>query len=100
MTDLKERLSALDITVAVDGDEKLAVFTTTEPLFCFVCDSIEEVQALIQETLSSYARTFHQIEDVRVRLQSKEAIPVKKLRPFQYFQALLEDGAFKEVVSA
>ena len=57
MTDFEERLSTLDITVFEDNNT-FTVFTTVEPLFCFTCNSIEDVGALIHDTLSSYARTF------------------------------------------
>ncbi len=101
MTDFEERLSALDITVSEDDNNNtFTVFTTVEPLFCFTCNSIEEVRSLIQDTLSSYARTFYQIERVRVRLQSEEIIPIEKLRPSKSFQALLENNNLGEAVSA
>ncbi len=89
MDELKKLLSTLEITISFDGEDEYTVFTTSEPLFCFVCTSPEEAVALVQDTLLSYARTFYRVEEIPVELRQEAAIPVKKLTPYGYVRPFI-----------
>jgi hypothetical protein len=82
---LEKCLQELEITVSKNGDGRLTVCTQTEPLFCFVRDTQEEINTVVVDTLSSYIRSFYQVEDVQVNAVSvpleRPTIPHRHLRP-------------------
>ncbi|KAB2880682.1 MAG: hypothetical protein F9K38_10035 [Pseudorhodoplanes sp.] len=82
---LLQLLEALEISVSQDDDGRFTVCTTSEPLFCFVRDTEQEINDLVVNTLTSYINTFYDVEDLRITTVSvpveKPSIPKKELRP-------------------
>ncbi|HXP73928.1 MAG TPA: hypothetical protein VN823_07265, partial [Stellaceae bacterium] len=56
---LEDALLGLDVTIGTSSDGQYTVFTTREPLFCFVRPTEKEVEDLIRETLTSYIQNFY-----------------------------------------
>lgn len=86
MNELKERLENLTITVSADGDGVFTAVTFQEPYFCFVRDSVEELQELVADTLKSYITTFYDVEEVRVEtveISRSERLPVQTFKPIK-----------------
>jgi hypothetical protein len=83
MSELSERLKGLEITVSEGKDGRYTAFTSAEPLFCFVRENQEELEELINATLSSYVSTFLKkaVQVSTVEVERKKAIPVHSVRP-------------------
>lgn len=82
---LEKCLENLEITVFENNDGCLTVCTTSEPLFCFVRETQEEIDAVVVDTLTSYVKTFFQVENVSVEAEQiplvKPTVPHHQLRP-------------------
>jgi hypothetical protein len=84
---LEQTLSNLEIEVSVGTDGRFTVCTHSEPLFCFVRKTEEEIADVVADTLTSYVNTFYGdvIDSVEVRSKSIpleiSAIPVEELKP-------------------
>lgn len=63
MTDLETRLAELRIYVSQSDDDRITVYTTSEPLFCFERDTEAEAFRAVRETLKSYRETFFDVHD-------------------------------------
>jgi len=83
---LRGILANLEIRVsaATDGSS-YTVCTVSEPLFCFVRRTKEELQTVVIDTLTSYVTSFWQVDSVDVTATSVppavSAIPVEELKP-------------------
>lgn len=81
---LRERLASLEICVAKNKEGVFTVYTKAEPLFCYDATSLEEADKLVRDTLESYARTFFDVENLRLGTSSspaKSAIPSERVTP-------------------
>jgi hypothetical protein len=84
---LHQILSNLEIRVSfVEGsDGPYTVCTTSEPLFCFVRPTLEEINALVVDTLTNYVSTFSNVDSFHISTISipveESVIPVEKLKP-------------------
>ena len=76
MNEALKKLAELQISVAEQEDGKIAVFTTVEPLFCFVRSTQEECLEVIKDTLRSYIKNFYN-KDTNVTL---EVTPISRVR--------------------
>jgi hypothetical protein len=79
MNEVQKRLSGLVISVAEQEDGKFAVFTTAEPLFCFVRDTETAALAAVEDTLKSYIKHFHNA-DATITLEVTPVSPVRQIR--------------------
>jgi hypothetical protein len=61
---LEKTLRWLDIVVSIDPDGRYTAFTEQEPLFCFVNDTEEGVNAAVKRALQSYIDTFYNVGNV------------------------------------
>ena len=78
------KLNDLEIIVAGGEDGKLTVYSTSEPLFCFVRSTEAEVLDVVKDTLHSYIKHFRD-ENVEVTVevtivQSKTPPLVREVR--------------------
>jgi len=77
-------LSGLDIET-FESDGRFTVLSRSEPQFCFVRGSLAEIDAIVIDTLTSYLRTFWDIEVLDLPLAATSiplpAIPVERLKP-------------------
>ena len=80
-------LSRFEITGARTIDGKYLAFSVTEPLFCYERDTEEELNAVIADTIQSYAETFYEIEGFRVEIVSQPLehdvpdVPIERIEP-------------------
>lgn len=72
---LERVLNALEISVGQDPDGRYTASTLSEPLFCFVRDSEDEIHEVVTETIRSYIATFYEVGDVKIEVQHM-ALPV------------------------
>lgn len=68
---LVRQLSELKIEVSKNSDGLLTVCSTAEPLFCYDAHTPEEVDALVQDTILSYAKHFFHIEGLNLKTKSE-----------------------------
>lgn len=80
MDELNSRLSTLEIQILEGEDGKLTAVSNSEPLFCYVRDSEEELRNLVVDTIQRYIRTFYHAEAV-VQIEEKRPVPIVNLRP-------------------
>jgi len=88
---LVRQLSDLKIEVSENRDGLLTVCSTAEPLFCYDANSKEEVAALVQDTILSYAKHFFHIEGLSLKtkceplpeapLQIERETPISRITP-------------------
>jgi hypothetical protein len=84
---VEQVLSDLEIEVSVGRDGRYTVCTHSEPLFCFVRDSEEEIDTVVIDTLTSYLNTFYSdvFESIEVTAGSVplevSSIPIEELTP-------------------
>lgn len=88
---LKELLNKLEIVISVDEEDgSFTACTKSEPLFCFVRKTEQELEKVVEDTLRSYLETFYDVEGVRVEAVNvpleKPQIPVKELKPVSRFK--------------
>lgn len=86
MDELAKRLSSLSIIISDGPDGQFTAYTKQEPLFCFVRSDIDELKALVEETLESYVKTFYKVGPVRVEAVEGKApeantVPIRELKP-------------------
>jgi len=79
INELTKRLNSLEISVAEQEDGKLTVFTTVEPLFCFVRDTEAQALQVVKETLESYARHFYK-KEATIKLEVQPTALVRQVR--------------------
>lgn len=95
MTDLETKLAELRIYVSQSGDDRITVYTTSEPLFCFERDSEAEAFRAVRETLQSYCETFFDVRNVRVDINPaprREHLPRISLKPLKEYLPILQGG--------
>lgn len=56
------QISELKIEVSQNSEGVLTVCSNSEPLFCYDAISIDEVNALIEDTVRSYGKHFFHLE--------------------------------------
>lgn len=86
MDELRKKLDSLQIVVSDNGDGNFTAYTKSEPLFCFVRNDVDELQALVVDTLKSYISTFYDAVSVEVEVVEQPAlsqIPVREIRPIK-----------------
>jgi len=74
------KLKDLEIIVAEGEDGKLTVFTTSEPLFCFVRSTEADVLEVVKDTLQSYVKHFCDRDTKVTIVQSNPPAPVREVR--------------------
>jgi hypothetical protein len=96
---LRERLQDLKIVIS-EHDGVFTANTYSEPLFCFERPTLEAVQAVVEDTLTSYVKNFYHVDNVRI---STAALPVESpVVPIQRVEptSRLKPSFDKELVSA
>lgn len=79
MNDLKSILSALEIRAFEDEDGNYSAVSNSEPAFCFIRESQEELRHLVASTLKSYAKRFHNV-DLEVEISAEELSAPRTVR--------------------
>lgn len=82
---LRARLSELEICLSRSENGYFTVSSDIEPLFCFERSSIDEIQAVVTETITSYISTFYNVEGVNVTTVVQPLTP-----PEVVFQRVLQ----------
>lgn len=77
MKELKARLKGLQVEIGLNPDGAYTVYTESEPLFCFVRDSLPEIEAIVADTIQSYAKTFY---GVNISVSFKERKPPRTIK--------------------
>jgi hypothetical protein len=70
MSNLKTVFANLEIRAFEDDDGNHTVLSNSEPAFCFIRRSEEELRTLVAKTLKSYAKNFHNCE-IEVQLATE-----------------------------
>ena len=83
MDDLREKLENLSIIISENPDGKFTACTHQEPLFCYVRDSIDDLQELVDDTLRSYVETFYHAKIVEIETVETRRIPTIQNRPIK-----------------
>lgn len=86
---LEKKLNELRIEVGCNADGKFIVCSYSEPLFCLERNSEEEAKRAVQETISSYVRTFYkELGDFKFSIGERPPVipqqfvkPIASLRP-------------------
>ena len=80
---LKKVFDRLEINGARTPAGTFLAFSVTEPLFCHERETVEELAAIVSNTLKSYAETFYQVDDAQVRVEFEDrdipAVPVERI---------------------
>jgi hypothetical protein len=94
---LKKRLSALEICLSQNTEGLYTVFTESEPLFCYDAHSLEEVDELVTDTLTSYAAAFYGVAGLKVKTASTPAewsqVRVEQVRPVSTLHPVFDVAA-------
>lgn len=69
------KLKDLEIILAGGEDGELTVYSTSEPLFCFVRSTEAEVLDVVKDTLHSYIKHFCD-ENVEVTMVQSNTLPL------------------------
>lgn len=100
MDELKRKIENLKISISQDESGKYTASTRSEPFFCFVRDTEDEIKEVVAFALKSYLTCFYDVDDVRVTVKSAPAertIPRVPLRPLGQllpnFENLFKSGA-------
>lgn len=93
---LRERLADLFIHVSGNEREGFIVSTTCEPLFCFERRSFDEIEKVVEDTLKSYIKKFHNIQLAKVEFAKEKIeeidIPIKVLEPISRIRPLIPES--------
>lgn len=94
---LFRQIENLVIEVSQNSEGVLTACTHAEPYFCYDAGSIEELQTLVSETLTSYGRNFFQVEgldiDARENPFSDGVIPVERSTPITRLTPVFDKAA-------
>lgn len=94
---LVKQLSELKIEVAQGHDGIFTVCSTAEPLFCYDATTIEEVDALVEDTLVSYAKHFFHVDDLQVKARQdplpEAPLPIEEAKPISRITPVFELAA-------
>lgn len=94
-----ERVKDLEIDISKSSDGVFTACTHQEPFFCYDADAPEALNALVIDTLASYARHFYGIQDIGVRTEKAPlpaptpTLPVEVTRPVSRLKAIFDEAA-------
>lgn len=83
MDEINSKLAALSIRVLSGDDGLLTVISNSEPYFCFVRSTEDEISQVVSDTLKSYAKYFYN-HDLEVELAYEHPtapLPTVRLTP-------------------
>jgi hypothetical protein len=81
---LRERLQDLKITVS-RNDGVFTANSYSEPLFCFERPTLDDLKAVVEDTLTSYVKNFYHVENAKVTLANQPveipSVPIERVVP-------------------
>lgn len=82
---LERNLAALKINIGQGRDGKFTAHTVTEPLFCVVRDSLDEIKVAVSDVIGSYTTTFFRVTEVNTKFievpVDRQTIPIESVKP-------------------
>jgi hypothetical protein len=83
LRELDKKMDALAINISEDEDGRLTAYSSSEPLFCLVRNTKDDLEEVVRELLASYAKTFYHMDTARFEIQWSDVpeIPVVYLVP-------------------
>lgn len=84
MSDPRLKLEKLKVTVSQTVDGRFTVRSHSEPLFCVVRDTEEEIKDVVADTIKSYLATFYHIDLEEIKIIEEPAtrrLPVETAKP-------------------
>jgi len=106
---LEEFLSGIDIRLSKSSDGALTACTLSEPLFCFVRPTAEELNEVVLDTIISYVKNFWDGGAIDVSLETVEAprpvvphppIPIEALVTFSRTRPVVRRSPKRELEPA
>lgn len=79
------QIEKLEISVSQNAEGHFTVSTSAEPLFCYDALTEEEIEKLVADTFTSYAKHFFRLDDIKIGTKSTPVvgttIPIERSKP-------------------
>lgn len=91
------QISELNIEISQSSDGLYTVCSTSEPLFCYDAASIEEVDALVKDTVRSYGKHFFNLDlppfSTEQESLNEGPIPIERTTPVSRIKPVFDLAA-------